>query len=124
MGQTEQEQEASALFPTLDSYFRTLEGRFQPTAAAGVFGVVQFDLQGADGYELFIVLDDSTMSAEKGRHASPSVTITMQADDFLALLNGRLDGPLAFATGQGQISGDLLLAISLQRIFPLDAGER
>lgn len=114
---------ASVPFPTLDAYFSTLERRFRPEATRGIFGVVQFELLGEGGYAVFIVLDDGTMSVDKGHHLAPSVTITMRAEDFLALINGRLDGPLAFAMGQGQISGDLMLAISLQRVFPLETVE-
>ncbi|MCA9524300.1 MAG: SCP2 sterol-binding domain-containing protein [Myxococcales bacterium] len=115
--------ESTLPFPTLDSYFETLDERFRSEATIGIFGVVQFDLRGVGGYEIYIILDDGTMSVDKGRHDAASVTITMQAEDFLALINGRLDGPLAFAMGQGQITGDLMLAISLQRVFPLESVE-
>jgi putative sterol carrier protein len=49
------------------------------------------------------------------------VTITMEDDDFVALMSGELNGMTAFMTGKLSVDGDLMLAQRMTTIF--DAGK-
>jgi len=48
----------------------------------------------------------------------------MSADDYLSMINGELNGALAFTTGRGRLSGPVRLAMRMQRIFPLTSQTR
>ena len=52
-----------------------------------------------------------------GPAASPDVTVTMDDEDFIALMTGELNGMTAFMTGKLSIDGDLLLAQRVTQFF-------
>lgn len=49
---------------------------------------------------------------------APNVTLTMNEQDFLDLVNGKVGIQILFLTGRMQIAGDLTSALKLVRIFP------
>ena len=57
-----------------------------------------------------VVIKGGTCTLNDGAAASPDVTITMEDDDFVALMKGELNGMTAFMTGKLQLDGDLMLA--------------
>ena len=101
-----------------DNYFETLDQRFVASAAAGVNAVFQFELAGENGGTFHIVVGDGKMSWAKAAHASPSVTIKMAAEDYVKMVNGKLNGQMAFMTGKMKIAGQIPLAMKMQNIFP------
>lgn len=52
-----------------------------------------------------------------GKHDSPNITITMKESDYLDMINGKLNGQMAFMTGKLKIAGDMGLALKLQSLF-------
>ena len=52
-----------------------------------------------------------------GPATSPDVTVTMDDEDFVALMTGEINGMTAFMTGKLTIDGDLMLAQSLTQFF-------
>jgi len=43
----------------------------------------------------------------------------MSSDDYLSMINGELNGALAFSTGRGRLHGPVRLAMKMQKLFPL-----
>jgi putative sterol carrier protein len=43
--------------------------------------------------------------------------VRMDTDDLAALINGRLDGTVAYLTGRMKIAGDLSVALRLQKLM-------
>jgi nitrite reductase/ring-hydroxylating ferredoxin subunit len=70
---------------------------------------------------IFAEVRNGTIQTKGGVHTSPTVSIEMLADDYLKMINGELNGALAFSTGRGTLRGPVRLAMRMQRIFPLDA---
>ena len=63
------------------------------------------------------------IDVQMGKHASPNITITMKESDYLDMINGKLNGQMAFMTGKLKIAGDMGLALKLQSLFQArDAG--
>lgn len=100
-------------------YFATLEERFVPSATAGLQAVFQWELAGEDGGTYHAVVDDGQMTLVQGQHAEPTVTIAMEADDYVRVVNGELDGARAFTTGGGKVRGKIRMAMKMRSIFPL-----
>ena len=60
---------------------------------------------------------NESIKVQTGTHASPNITITMQESDYLDMVNGKLNGQMAFMTGKLKIAGDMGLALKLQNLF-------
>lgn len=57
------------------------------------------------------------IDVQTGKHAAPNITITMKENDYLDMINGKLNGQMAFMTGKLKIAGDMGLALKLQSLF-------
>ena len=102
---------------TVKEIFAAMPASFRPEAAAGLEVVFQFDITGEGGGQWYAAIKDGTLAVIEGRHASPSTTITSKADDYLAVANGKLNEAMAFATGKVRVSGNISMAMKLNRIF-------
>ena len=99
-------------------YFDTLSERFVPSAAKGLSAVFQFELSGDGGGTYHISVNDGSMEVKEGPAASPNVTIKMTADDYVKMVNGQINGTMAYMKGQMKVSGNLMLAQKMQTVFP------
>lgn len=107
-------------FESVDAYFGTLETRFDPTAAQDLEAVFQWILTDHRELDHFAEVKLGKIQKVAGVHGAPTVTIEMSEGDYLQMINGELNGALAFSTGRGRLSGPVRLAMRMQRIFPLD----
>jgi len=92
---------------------------FQCGCGEGLEAVYQFDLTGDNGGKYNLAIDDGQLTVTEGTHASPSITITMAANDYLDMSNGKLNPQMAFMSGKLKIAGDMGLAMKMQQLFPL-----
>lgn len=97
--------------------FEGMSEKFNADAAAGLNAVFQYCLEGDGGGEWNCTIADGALTVSPGTHDSPSVTLTMAAADFLDLVNGKLNGQMAFMSGKLKIAGDMSLAMKLGSIF-------
>jgi putative sterol carrier protein len=97
--------------------FDQMPGRLNKDAAKGLNAVYQFDLSGDGGGEWAVLINNEQCQVQEGAHASPNITISMSAKDYLEMVAGRLNGQMAFMTGKLRISGDMGLALKLQSLF-------
>jgi putative sterol carrier protein len=117
----ERSEEESDMAPVVNSvkeYFDTLGERFVPRAAAHVQAIFQFELAGDGGGTYHVIVDDGTMEVFKGAHHAPTATIKMNGDDYVKMVNGKLNGKMAFMKGQMKVTGNVLLTQKLEAIFP------
>jgi putative sterol carrier protein len=97
--------------------FDTASSRFKKEAAKGLNATYQFDLSGDGGGKWSISIKDEQCEVKEGQAPSPNITLTMTAKDYLDMINGKLNGQMAFMTGKLKISGDMGLALRLQSLF-------
>jgi len=83
----------------------------------GINGVILFDLSGEGGGKWTLTLADGEAKVEKGETASPAMTLSMNAPDFVAMSTGALNPTAAFMQGKLKIAGDMSLAMRLQSIL-------
>jgi putative sterol carrier protein len=103
---------------SVKEYFDTLPQRFVSDAAKAIQAIFQFELAGDGGGTYHVTVDHGTMAVHEGAHATPTATIKMNGDDYVKMVNGKLNGAMAFMKGQMKVLGNVLLAQKMQAIFP------
>jgi putative sterol carrier protein len=104
---------------TTKEIFNQMQGRMDanPGKLAGIQAVFQFDIGGTDPGIYFVVIDDGKAAVNEGSYASPDITLTVSSNDFADLVEGRLDGVMAFMGGKLKVKGDMMLAMRLQSLL-------
>ncbi|HVC39109.1 MAG TPA: SCP2 sterol-binding domain-containing protein [Candidatus Dormibacteraeota bacterium] len=92
---------------------------FQADKAQGLAATFQFDITGSQGGQWFAEIKDATCEVTAGTSPTANITITMADQNFVKLITGRLDGPMAFMTGKLKLKGDMALALRLSGLFKL-----
>ena len=67
--------------------------------------------------QYYFRIANESIEVQMGTHASPNITITMKESDYLDMVNGKLNGQMAFMSGKLKIAGDMGLALRLQNLF-------
>lgn len=88
-----------------------------PDKIKGMNAVYQFDLSGDSGGVFHVKVADGATELVEGASDSASITITMSADDFDSLLEGKLNATSAFMAGKLKVKGDMSLAMKLQSLL-------
>ena len=91
---------------------------FNKEAAKGLAAVYQFDLTGEKAAQYQVIIENETCAVKEGKHPSPHITITMDAQEYLDMINGKLNPQMAFMSGKMRISGAMSLAMKMATLFP------
>ena len=102
---------------TIRDIFAQMPSRLDPEAAAGLDVVIQFDLAGDGGGVWHCAISEGACAVSEGAHDGPTMTVTMEAADYVELTSGALDGMTAFMSGRLKIAGDMGLAMKMQSLF-------
>lgn len=94
--------------------------RFRPHEAAGLDVRWSIEVVGHRPYTIHIRGDHCMVSV--GRHDRIDATLRTDAETWLELVSGRVDGLAAFVRGRLRVEGDLHLAIRLETLFRPGAG--
>ena len=104
---------------TVKEAFDAMPEKFNAEAATGLNATFQYCIEGEGGGQWCCTVADGACTMTEGKNDSPSVTLTMAAPDFLDLVNGKLNGQMAFMAGKLKIAGDMSLAMKLGALFGL-----
>lgn len=91
-----------------------------PAQIEGVSGVFLFDLTGEDGGKWALAVADGKADLQKvaqGDTVDPDVTLSMAAEDLVAISNGSLNPVAAFMQGKVRVTGDMGLAMRMQSLL-------
>ena len=97
--------------------FDAMTENFNSEKAAGMTATYQWDVTGDGGGKWNAVITDGKIAVSEGEAENPSITINVTASDWLDILNGKLDGQMAFMSGKLKIKGDMSLAMKLKTLF-------
>jgi putative sterol carrier protein len=97
---------------TVKGFFESLESRLNsdPSKLAGMNAVYQFQV-GEGSY--CVSMKEGKASVASGAIPDPNCTVTMEENDFLEMLSGKLNSQMAFMTGKLKVAGDMGLALKL-----------
>ena len=104
---------------SVQAFFDGLSGTMDPSKLAGMKATFQFVVTGDGGGEWNVVVADGKAAIAAGKAENPSIVLTASTADWLALMNGDLNGQTAFLTGKLKIQGDMTLAMKLESFFKL-----
>jgi putative sterol carrier protein len=107
-----------AIVTSVKNYFDTLSERFVAAAAKGFNAVIQFELSGDGGGTWHVNINDGTLAVAEGPHATPTATLKMEAGNYVKMVNGQLNGTMAFMKGQLKVTGNMMAAQKIQAILP------
>ena len=93
---------------------RLLE-RFQADVAAGLTASFAIHLKGHEART--ITVHDGRCTVSSGADAAADATLATDANTWLALVDGHVDGVTAFLDGRLHVDGDLALATQFQTLF-------
>lgn len=79
--------------------------------------VLQFNIGGDNGGKWYATVADGKLSVAEGEAPGPSMTMTCDAKDILAIVNGELSAVSAFMQGRVKIDGNMSLAMKLQNLL-------
>ena len=108
--------------PLFDMVIPAMIERFNAAQAGNQAAVVQFDVRDQEGtlHSFHIDVTDGVCTGESGAAETPRLTLTFAVPVFLRFLSGLLDPMQAFMSGQLQVSGDMMFAMTFQGWFTLD----
>jgi len=106
-----------AVADDVKAIFSAMPQNFNADAAKGMSSVIQFNLSGDGGGTYHVTIKDGACAVAEGAHASPNMTMTMAAQDYVDMISGKLNGQMAFMSGKLKIAGDMGLAMKMQSLF-------
>jgi len=112
-----QGEQAPAPSMTVKSVFDRITEAFQADKAAGVDVVFQYRISGPGGGDWNVTVKDGRCEAGEGVHPSPTTTILMSAEDFLSLMQRKLNAMQAYTSGKLKIQGDLMKSQLIEKLF-------
>lgn len=104
---------------SVQGFFDALPAKIDPAKLTGMNASFQFIATGDGGGEWYVKIADGKADIQKGKMDSPTISMTAAAADWLALMNGQMNGQTAFITGKLKIQGDMMLAMKLESLFQL-----
>ncbi|MFZ5645908.1 MAG: SCP2 sterol-binding domain-containing protein [Bacillota bacterium] len=103
---------------TVSDFIEALKGKLaQSPSMKGITATYQFVLEGEGGGNYYAEFTDGAGVIHEGLAEKPSITITMSADNFISIQEGKLAAMPAFMTGKIKVKGDISLAMKLQGIM-------
>jgi len=102
---------------TVKEIFNGMAGNFQASMGKDLDTVIQYEITGEGGGNWYATIKNAACTVTEGKAASPALTLTMSAPDWVDMSHGKLNGQMAFMTGKLKLKGDMGLAMRLATLF-------
>lgn len=92
---------------SLKEIFEGMVKSFKAEEAKGWKTLIQYNITGEGGGKFYIEVKDKRCSLGEGEAKNPKLTITISREDWIGIVEGRLEGPEAFMAGKMKAEGDM-----------------
>lgn len=106
------------LVTSVADYFDTLHERFAPSASKGVDAVFEWEITGDEGGTWHAIVKEQKMELRTGEHDKPTLRLVVRAEDYVPLVNGKLNSAKLFTSGKAKVKGNIRMAMKMKGIFP------
>lgn len=103
---------------TVNESFETMASIFNPAAAGSMNKTLQWNITGEEAGVYALKIANGTCELIRGGVEKPDMALTMTDKDWLAIAEGTLNPMTAFTSGKLKLTGDMMLAMKMQQIFP------
>lgn len=97
--------------------FDGMPGSFQPEKAPGVNTIIQYDITGEGGGKWYAEIANGKCEVKEGTHEKPKLTLIVDAQNWIDMVLGKLDGQQAFMSGKLKLKGDMMMAMKMSNFF-------
>ena len=105
-------------YASIDDVIASYPDRFNAEKAKGVHETVFMDLGGDAPRQVALVVDDGTLDVQEGvTPDDPSLTLTADADTWLAVENGQLNPMMAMMQRKIKMKGNPQFAMKFMGLF-------
>ena len=102
---------------TVAETFENMQTYFNPSAAAGLNKIIQVNLSGEEGGKWAVKIANQKCELLPGGVDKPDLTLTMSDQNWIAVVERRLDPMNGFVTGKIKATGDMMLAMRIPNLF-------
>ena len=106
---------------TVAELFEAMTGRFDSAAAAGMTKTFQWNITGDEAGVWAFQVINGVGQLIPGGVENPDTTVTTSSKDWIAIAEGRQDAMKAFMTGKLKVAGNMMLAMKVPHLFPLQS---
>src|SRR5215471_4675968 len=103
---------------TIYELFQQMAQRYNAAAGAGLTKTFQWNITGDEASVWAFKIVNGEGELIPGGVEKPDITITVSDKDWISIVEGKLDPTSAFMSGRLKVSGDMMLAMRLQNLFP------
>ena len=107
-----------ARYDSIDDVLSSYPARFNADKAKDMDDRVYMNLTGANAREQTLYVHDGTLTVEDGAPTvDPTLTLTADADNWLAVENGELNPMMAMMSGKVKMKGSMPFAMKFMGLF-------
>jgi putative sterol carrier protein len=91
-----------------------LPARFKPENSAGIDVIAQMIITGEKGGNWVVTVKNQQIQIKEGIDPAPTLTLEVEDNDFMDLMNKKLSAQKAFFTGKIKFKGNIAIALKLK----------
>jgi putative sterol carrier protein len=93
---------------------KTLQERFNPEKAKDIDIVSQVRITGPEGGEWVVAIKCQKLQVTEGVNPAATLTLQINQQDFMDIVNDKLSAEKAFFTGRIQFKGNIAIALKMK----------
>ncbi len=103
--------------PAVQDMLKKMPDAFLPAKAGDAKAMIQLDLTGEEGGAWLLDIADGKCAVREEKSSNADVTVTMDANDFVALYSNKLNPVQAFMSGRIKVTGNVGMVMQLLNWF-------
>ena len=103
---------------TINELFEQMPTHYNAAAGAGLTKTFQWNITGDEASVWAFKIVNGEDELIPGGVEKPDITITVGDKEWISIVEGKLATRNAFMSGKLKVSGDMMLVMRLQQLFP------